>query len=382
MFFAYGGIIMTQDIQNQLGVAIIGCGYWGINYVRVFKELPQIASVTVCDQRPERLREVGERFPGVALTTDIDTVLRSDKIEAVVVSTPAAAHYEVTRRCLEAGKQVLVEKPITTKVDDAKKLIELAEANGVILMVGHTFIYNPAVQKVKTYIDQGEAGQVYCLYSRRTNLGPIRRDVNAIWDLAPHDVSIFNYLMNDMPSWVSAVGRNVLHNGYEDIGFISVGYADGTIGHIHVSWADPNKVREVVVVGSEKRIVFDDIKTMEQVRVFEKGVTVAEVEAPSYGEYRLQIRDGDILSPKVQVSEPLKNQCTHFLECVSQQRKPLTDGQAGLDVVRVMTAIDRSLEFEGVPVSIQYGIPLFSSPNGAHTTVSNSISNLEFAQAR
>ncbi len=192
--------------------------------------------------------------------------------------------------------------------------------------------------------------------------------------------------MNSTPSWVSAVGRKVLKNNCEDFGFISVGYADGTIGHIHVSWADANKVREVVVVGSEKRIVFDDIKTMEQVRVFEKGVTATEVEAPSYGEFRLQIRDGDILSPKVEVSEPLKNQCSHFLDCVTQGNRPVTDGKAGLEVVRVMAAIDRSLELKGVPVLVQGGAPAgalaSSSPDRAHATISNSIPDEELAQER
>jgi predicted dehydrogenase len=233
-------------------------------------------------------------------------------------------------------------------------LINLAQSRGLILMVGHTFLYNPGVTKVKEYIGRGDLGRVYYLYARRTNLGPIRRDVNALWDLAPHDISIFNYLLDSVPEWASAVGAKVLRNCREDVGFISLGYPNDITAHIHVSWADPNKVREVVVVGSNKRIVFSDINTLEQVRVFEKGIApvAAESEISSYGEYQLQIRDGDIISPRIEVSEPLKNQCVHFLECVAQGSRPLTDGWAGQAVVRVMEAIDRSIERKGAPVDI------------------------------
>jgi len=356
---------MNSETRDQLGVAILGSGYWGVNYVRVFSELPQVRHVTVIDQRPERLEEVGKRFPGVTLSTDIEDALRSDDVDVVVVCTPATTHYEVTRRCLEVRKHVLVEKPVTTRVTQAEELMELAEAKDVTLMVGHTFVYNPGVQKVRQYIQQGEVGQVYYLYAQRTNLGPIRHDVNAIWDLAPHDVSIFNYLLDSSPTWVTAVGRKILQHCCEDFGFISLGYEDGTIGHIHVSWADPNKVRQVVVVGSDKRIVFDDVKTMEQVRVFEKGVIPSADEASSYGEYRFLIRDGDIVSPRIEVSEPLKNQCRHFLDCVIQGNQPVTNGQAGLEVVKVMAAIDRSLELNGTPISVQnIGAPVSVPSNG------------------
>lgn len=339
-------------MADQLGIAIIGCGYWGINYVRVFSELPESRVVVVCDQRADRLQEVGRRFPGVQLTTEVDDAVRLDGVDAAVICTEATSHYGVARRCLAAGRHVLAEKPMTTTVAEAEELIALAESKGVTLMVGHTFLYNSGVRKVKTYIEQAEVGRVYYLYARRTNLGPIRRDVNALWDLAPHDVSIFNYLMDSVPEWVSAVGAKVLRNSREDVGFISLGYRDGIVGHIHVSWADPNKVREVVVVGSDKRIVFNDLSALERVRVFEKGVTPTPDEAPSYGEYHFLMRDGDIISPRVEVSEPLKNQCSHFLECVTQGSCPLTDGWEGLEVVRVMEAIDRSLERQGTPVQV------------------------------
>ncbi|MCB0214358.1 MAG: gfo/Idh/MocA family oxidoreductase, partial [Anaerolineae bacterium] len=201
-------------------------------------------------------------------------------------------------------------------------------------------------------------GQIYYLYARRTNLGPIRRDVNALWDLAPHDISIFNYLLDSVPEWVSAVGVKALGNCREDVGFISLGYPNGVVGHIHVSWADPNKVREVVVVGSDRRIVFDDLNALERVKIFEKGITSTSGEATSFGEFQFMIRDGDIISPRVEVNEPLKTQCIHFLECVAHNFIPFTSGQAGKEVVQVMEAIDLSLQYHGVPISVGSQNPL------------------------
>jgi predicted dehydrogenase len=339
--------------EQTLGVAIIGCGYWGINYVRVFSELPGSRVTVICDSREDRLRDVGQRFPRAHLTTSLADALQLEGVDAVIVCTGATTHHKVAKRCLEAGKHALVEKPIATTVDDSQALIDLAKAQGVILMVGHTFLYNLGIQKVKDYIDRADIGHIRYLYARRTNLGPIRQDVNAVWDLAPHDVSIFNHLLNSEPQWVSAIGIRALGNAREDVGFVSLGYPNGIVGNIHVSWADPNKVRELVVVGSEKRIAFDDTNVLEQVKVFEKGVTPEQAEPSSYGEYHFLMRDGDVVSPKVEVSEPLKNQCNHFLDCVSLNTKPLTDGQAGLEVVRVMAAIDESIKQNGVPVLVQ-----------------------------
>ncbi|TEU13178.1 MAG: Gfo/Idh/MocA family oxidoreductase [Anaerolineales bacterium] len=338
--------------MEQIGIAVIGCGYWGWNYVRVFSELLDSRVVAVCDRRTDRLERVKRRFPGVELTTSVKATLALNEVDAVVVCTEATSHYQIVTDCLAAGRHVLVEKPMTTSVSAAEELIRRASARGVTLMVGHTFLYNAGVKKVKEYIARGDVGRVYYLYARRTNLGPIRDDVNALWDLAPHDVSIFNYLMDGGPHWVCAVGARVLGNGREDVGFVSLGYRDGIIGHVHVSWADPHKVREVVVVGSDKRIVFNDLDAQGMVRVFEKGVKPIEPDANGFGKHQLLIRDGDIIIPKLEVSEPLKNQSSHFLDCVSQGRRPLTDGANGLEVVRVMEAVDRSIRLGGSPVEV------------------------------
>jgi predicted dehydrogenase len=342
----------VKSWNEPLGVAIVGSGYWGINYVRIFSELPQARPVVVCDAREERLEEVSRRFPHIRVTTKIDDALATEGVDAAVVCTPATTHHTIATRCLEADKPILIEKPITRTSDQAENLIALAESKGLILMVGHTFVYNPAIRKMKEYIQNDELGRLYFLYSRRTNMGPIRQDVNALWDLAPHDISIFNYLLDASPEWVSAVGARVLRNGREDVGFVSLGYPSNIVAHIQVSWADAYKVREVVVVGSDKRIAFNELNPLERVRIFEKGVSPVESEAANYGEYNLRIRDGDIISPPVETSEPLKNECIHFVDCVTQRVQPLTDGWAGLDVVRVMEAIDRSVAQRGAPVEL------------------------------
>jgi len=335
-----------------LGVAVIGCGYWGMNYVRIFNELTESRVVAVCDQSPERLREVARRFPEVYLTTQVEDAAAHPGVDAIVVCTEATTHFSVTRRLLSAGKHVLVEKPLTTTVEDSERLIDLAESSSVTLMVGHTFVFNAGIRKMKEYVQKGD-GRVYYLYARRTNLGPIRRDVSALWDLAPHDIAIFNFLLDSTPEWVSAVGGKVLGNCRDDVGFISLGYHDNILAHIHVSWADPDKAREVAVVKSDRRILFNDLNGVEQVRVFEKGVAPLEQEPLNYGEFRFQIRDGDIISPRIEAIEPLKNQCKHFLECVKLGKRPISSGIEGREVVRVLEAVNRSLASKGQQVEVQ-----------------------------
>ena len=267
------------------------------------------------------------------------------EVDAVAIVTDASTHRRLAGMALEAGKHVLVEKPLTTTSKDASELIDLAERRGRTLMVGHTFLYNPGVRAVKEYLAAGEVGEVYYLYSQRTSLGPIRSDVNAIWDLAPHDIAILNYLLDQTPAWVSAVGANPVRNSSEDVGFITLGYPGGIVGHIHVSWADPNKVRQVVVVGSEKRVVFNDMDSLERVRVFEKGVkSVDDPKSARYGEHTLHLRDGAIMSPPIPALEPLKNQCGAFIHAIRGREAPVTDGAQGREVVRVLEAVDKSVD--------------------------------------
>ena len=337
----------------MINIALIGYGYWGANYVRAFNELPDVKVTLICDTNEDRLRLARERYPLLGTSANPEEALNNKWIDAVVVATPARAHFEFTQQALLKGKHVLVEKPMTTRVADGEELIRTAEQQGRVLMVGHTFLFNAGVRKVKELISAADFGKVYYLHATRTNLGPVRHDVNALWDLAAHDIAIFDHLLNAMPQWVSAVGQRVLGNPREDVAFVSLHYPGEVLANLHVSWVDPNKVREIVVVGSQRRIVFDDLNNLERVRIFEKGVTPSQVETDSYGEFRLLVRDGDILSPRIETSEPLKNQAMHFCDCIRKGQAPLSDGRNGLAVVRVLAAIDQSLAKNGAPVEIR-----------------------------
>jgi len=333
-------------------VAIIGCGYWGINYIRLLSQLSEARLIAICDQSETRLKDISKRFPESKAFSNYKDIPKED-FDAVVVCTNPASHASVAEYFLNIGKHVLIEKPITTTSADAQNLIEAATKNNAILMVGHIFLFNAGIRKIKTYIEKGDPGEIYYLYARRTNLGPFRNDVNALWDLAPHDIYIFNYFLNSQPLWVSAIGAKFLQNpSCEDLGFITLGYPNGILGNIHVSWANPNKEREIVVVGSKQRIVFDDTSIQEKVRVFEKGVEAAK-EPSSFGEHQLSIRDGDIIAPNIPVSEPLKSQVLHFIECIREGTSPLPDGKSGLEVIDIMEAIDASVAKNGEPVEIR-----------------------------
>ncbi len=336
---------------GKLRVAVIGCGYWGGNYVRVFSELDGVEVVAICDQRQSMVERF--RVPGsdVILTTDASAAIKSG-VDAVIVCTQASYHYSIAMEALELGKHVLVEKPLTTSSIEARELTATANARGLILMVGHTFMFNSAVRILKQYVDGDDLGDLYYLYSRRTNLGPIRSDVNALWDLAAHDISIFNYLVGSAPKWVNATGVKVLGRDKEDAGFATLGYANGINAHVHVSWADPHKSREIVLVGSRQRVMFDDLSRLEKIRIFQKGVRlVSGGEQPNYGE-DFQMRDGDIVSPSVPAAEPLKEQCRDFLRCIRDGKRPVSGGVEGEAVVSTLEAIDTSMSQDGVRVAV------------------------------
>lgn len=335
----------------MVNIGVVGCGYWGVNYIRVFSELADTKLVIACDCSETRLRIVRDRYPLVTTTAEWREVLENRWVDAVVLATPASAHYEVAKAALLAGKHVLAEKPLTTEVAHAEELTQLAAERGLVLLVGHTFLYNSGIRKLKQLMQGADFGRTYYLHATRTNMGPVRKDVNALWDLGAHDIAIFNYLLEASPLRVSAVGGYLLAGKYADVVFATFHYPQDVIANIHVSWADPNKVRAVVAVGSHRRIVFDDLNNLERVRIFEKGLEPS-LEADSYGEYRLLVRDGDIISPRVEPSEPLKNQAAEFLECIRSGKQPLSDGRLGVEVVRVLCAADRSIAAHGAPVDL------------------------------
>lgn len=343
--------------RNPTGVAIIGCGYWGMNYVRVLGELADAHVAVVCEQRTNRLDDVARRFRDVPLTTDVDEALHCDDVDAVVVCTQAVTHRDIAGRALELGKHVLVEKPLAVTVEQTTELIELADASDLVLLTGHTFLYNSGVARIRELVEAGTLGQMYYLYAKRTNLGPFRHDVNALWDLAPHDIAIFNHILGDVPEWVSALGSRLLGDDREDVGFITLGYPGNVMGHVHVSWADPHKVREFVVVGSDRRMAFNDLDVVEQVRVFDRGVKRhhEDGEPTTFGEHHLMVRNGAITSPDLAVTEPLKHLTGHFVHCIRRGERPRTAGAHGRDVVAVMAAVDRSVAEHGVPFPVEAG---------------------------
>jgi predicted dehydrogenase len=295
---------------------------------------------------------VRQRYRSVAACASLDEVYARDDFDAVVIATPASTHEELVRVALGHGRHVLVEKPMSLTAAGCEGLCDLADASGRLLMVGYTFLYNAGIRKMKEVMAPEQFGQPYYLHATRTNLGPIRSDVNAAWDLAPHDIAIFNYLLGHEPLWASAIGTRVLKTEREDIAFATLGYDNGVIGNIHVSWADPNKVREVVAVGSRRRVVFNDLNDVERVRVFERGVSAGDAVADSYGEFKLLVRDGDIVSPKVEPSEPLKNQCADFIAAIGGGRPPLATGRFGTSVVRTLAAIEASMRSRGAAVEV------------------------------
>ncbi len=337
--------------ENTIGVGVIGYGEWGPNHVRNFGSLPGSRVVACADVRPERLKAAGQLYPQVQLLDDPHRLIADPAVQAVVVSTPTRTHFGIVMEALKNGKDVLCEKPIAGSLRDARAMAEEAEGRGRILMVGHVFLFNPGIQKIREYVSGGQCGTIHYAYSTRTNLGPFRQDVNAVWDLASHDVSVFNYLFGALPTQVTARGESYLQPGIEDVAFMTLLYPRKVLAAIHVSWIDPRKVRRITVVGDNKMLQWDDLDT-EPVRVFDKGVEKGRT-YQTFGEFLLYAREGDVLSPRVTPGEPLRLQAQHFLACVRERKKPLTDALGGMDVVRVLEAADRSMRLSGAPVDLQ-----------------------------
>lgn len=330
-------------------VGITGCGYWGPNLVRNFHELPNAEIAAVCDSRPERLRPLAKKFPSVKLTTRYQDLVSDPSIDALVIATPISTHYEMAREALRSGKHVLVEKPLALTVREGVSLIQLAERCQRILMVGHTFEYHPAVLKVGELLKAGELGRMYYIDSVRVNLGLHQSDgLNVLWDLAPHDISIILHWLNRVPTRVSAWGQAFVKKEVEDVAFLRLEFPDGILAHIHLSWLAPTKIRRITLVGDKKMIIYDDLENVEKVKVADRSAQLD----PSSPKLRVGYRMGDIVSPRVEVTEPLADECRHFIECILQNKRPRTDGERGLQVVRVLEAADRSLKKGGALVSL------------------------------
>jgi predicted dehydrogenase len=330
-------------------IGLIGYGYWGPNLARNFHSLPNAHLVAIADADAARLAEPA-RLYNARTYADPAELLRDPTLDAVAISTPARTHSELARAALEHGKHVLVEKPLAMSSEEARALIALAQKQKRALMVGHTFEYNPAVWKIRELVQSHELGDVYYIYSNRVNLGRVQRDINALWSIAPHDISILLYVLGAMPHDVSARGARYLSDDVEDVVFVTLTFPNKILAHIHASWLDPSKVRQMTVVGSRKMVVYDDVAPEARLRIYDKGVYR---HGADFGEYQLKVHSGDISIPRIDLSEPLRNECAHFVECVRENKPPRTDGANGLRVVRVLEAGQESLTRNGATVAIQ-----------------------------
>jgi predicted dehydrogenase len=337
---------LIPEKTAMVRIGIIGLGYWGPNLARSFNDIPECEVTYVCDQDPKRLQSVCDRFPGVCGTTSAADVLRQDRVDAVVIATPTRTHYELARRALDEGLHAFVEKPLATRSHECLDLIRRADQSECVLFVGHVFLYTTAVAKLKELISEGELGDVYYISSTRLNLGPVRRDVNALWDLAPHDTSIILELMGGLPESVSCSGLAYLDKNIHDVCNLTMQFADKRICIVHVSWLDPHKRRMMTIVGSKKMAVYDDIETLEKIRIYNNGVDTLPY-ADSFGEFPYSYRYGDIYCPRLREVEPLKAEARSFIDSILFDTRPRTDGYNGLEVVEVIEAADRSLHNGG-----------------------------------
>jgi len=331
-------------------VGIIGLGAWGWNVGRCFYELPDCDLIACCDLSEQRRNSAERNWPGVKAYSQVDEMFGMSEIDAVIVSAPAVTHYPLVRKALHADLDVFVEKPFTLNVDHAEELLHLSDARSRILMVGHLLEYHPVVEELRKLIRSGELGDIYYIYTQRVNLGRIRGDENALWSFAPHDISQILFMLDVEPVDVSARGQSFIQNGIEDVVFLSLFFENRIMAHIHISWLDPHKTRTTTIVGSKKMAVFDDTASTEKLRIYDS--CAAPHEARSYGE-AIQVRFGEIRIPRVSSTEPLKIECQHFLDCVSNRTTPRSDAMDGLRVVRILEAAQQSLEQDGIPVPLR-----------------------------
>ena len=331
--------------STPVRIGVIGFGQWGPNHVRNFNMIEGTEVVRVCDASDARLQAAQKLFRGVQVTKNSADITGAADVDAVVVATPTGSHYALVKAALEADKDVLCEKPLARTSAECRELMDLAAKRGRILMVGHVFLYNSGVLHLKVDLDRGELGRIYYMDAVRTNLGPVRTDVGAIFDLASHDISIFNFLLGAQPLEVSATGNSVLQKGVEDVGFLTLHYPGNIVCHAHISWLNPRKVRQLTIVGDHKMAVWDDMNNLEPIRYYDKGVTADHY--ASFGEFHMILRDGQITIPKVKLSEPLMKQDAAFAECVVTRRAPASDARMGLAVVLAMEAALQSLKDHG-----------------------------------
>jgi len=335
----------------MIGIAVIGYGYWGPNLARNFAETEGAAMMMVCDADPRRLALAQKRFPALLCATDFEEALRNPDIAAVAIATPVHTHYELTKRAIKAGKHVLVEKPLTSRVDHAEELVMLAERHGVVLMVDHVFVYSPPVLKMKELVAQGRLGKLFFIDSVRINLGLFQHDVNVVWDLAPHDLSIVDFLVDRLPVSLSAYGGTHADHDIEDVAYLNLDYGDGLIANFHVNWLSPVKVRQMIVGGSERGLIYNDLHVDEKIKVYDRGIDVGS-DPNQRSRAQISYRSGDVWSPNLSTREPLSRMAEDFITCIKEGQKPVTNGESGLRVVKILDAAQRSIKSRSGRVNI------------------------------
>lgn len=336
--------------SQKIRVAQVGFGYWGPNLARNIHQIPNAELTFVVDRDESVLQTVRELYPTTQTVSELAPVLANPEVDAVIIATPARTHFSLAKMALEAGKHVFVEKPLAMELTEARSLVSLATQRQRVLMVGHVFEYNPAVRYIKSAIERGDLGEIYYLYSRRVNLGRVQSDINALWSIAPHDISIALYWLGQMPEAVSCQGTACLNGDVEDVIFLTLHFPGPILCHIHASWLDPSKQREMTIVGSQKMIVYDDVSSEGKIRIYDKGVYRRS--DPGYGEYQFKLHSGDIMIPRLDLREPLREELTDFVQSICQGSSPLTDGENGVRVVAVLTAGQQSLEQGGRKVEL------------------------------
>jgi len=341
-------------MKKTLNVGVVGCGYWGPNLIRNFRALSDCRMKSMCDVSEDRLRHLHALYPEVAGETQFDSLLQDKELDAIAVATSVKHHYSMAKASLLAGKHTFIEKPMARSAAECEELIALAASKGLILMVGHTFLFSPAIRKIKEIVDSRDIGDIRYISARRLNLGLFQKDINVAWDLAPHDISIILYIMGESPHSLNCRGAAHVTPGIEDVTSMNLHFSKDRSAIIQSSWLDPRKVREMTIVGDQRMIVYDDLATQEKIKIYD-----VRVQRPphydTFAEFHYAYHYGDIYSPYIKQDEPLKLECQHFLDCINHNQVPTTSGERGLEVVRVLEASSESLRKDGAPIDLSNG---------------------------
>ena len=338
----------------MINIGVIGCGYWGPNLIRNFVTCSETELIWACDLDENRLEKVLRPYPIVSKTTDLRDILADNGVDAIAIATPVHTHFPIAKASLESGKHVLIEKPLASSVAQGEELVSLAEKNNLRLMCDHTFCYTGAVRKIRDIVKSGTLGELLYFDSVRVNLGLFQQDINVVWDLAPHDLSIIDFIVNEKPVLASAHGVSHAGNGIENIAYISLIYQNSFLAHFHVNWLSPVKVRMTMIAGSEKMLVWNDLDQAEKIKIYDKGIEVKRGEREQKEQLLVSYRSGDMYAPRIDQAEALTLMVKEFADCIQESRPALTDGEAGLRVLRILDAANRSIKADGANVRIDY----------------------------